>query len=75
VQLGSKYKPLDALYCATLLLRNRVQIHLTGMVLFVGWGDPTKLLGGLTAKKWGRSSPTRCFARDHIDRRAMRNLY
>ena len=24
--------------------------------------------------KWGRSSPTRCFARVQIDRRAMRNL-
>jgi len=25
---GSKYKPLDALYCATLLFRDRVQINL-----------------------------------------------
>lgn len=25
------------------------------------------------AKKWGRSSPTRCFARGQIDSRAMRN--
>ena len=25
-------------------------------------------------QKWGRSSPTRCFARVQIDRRAMRNL-
>ena len=27
------------------------------------------------SQKWGRSSPTRCFARVQIDCRAMRNLY
>src|SRR6266852_5164257 len=39
-----------------------------------GGSDPTELLGGSSPKKWGRSSPTWCFARVQIDRRAMRNL-
>src|SRR6266481_2441258 len=38
-----------------------------------GGSDPTNFLGGWKPKKWGRSSPTRCFARVQIGPCAMCN--
>ncbi len=41
-----------------------------------GWAGATheSLWARNRVQKWGRSSPTRCFARVQIDRHAMRNL-
>src|SRR6266404_8480779 len=41
----------------------------------LGWSDPMTLWAAEGSQKWGRSSPTRCFARVQIDWRAMRNRY
>jgi len=46
-----------------------------GRNLLVGWSDPKHHFWPRNrVQKWGRSSPTRCFARVQIGRRAMRNL-
>ena len=40
-----------------------------------GWSDPSISWPRASGQKWGRSSPTRCFAHVQIDRRAIRNLF